>query len=169
MPDVIDPLTDAHFRVFGLLVHQFARFERLIEINIHQIAGVKTLGVTALIISGLGYSAKADVLLSLLQMHIIAEDPGIGVNFRILIQQFNAYSNLRNGIAHNTWIPGDRPNTVKPMSVSSRGGSAKIKGIHADEIDYTLEELIDISDRLSVIHDNLRSAMLAAGHFRSET
>jgi hypothetical protein len=67
-------LTDEHFRVFGAIVQWFASFEKLIEINIHQISGGEAFGLTSLLMSQLGYKAKVDTLNSLLGMVRIGGD-----------------------------------------------------------------------------------------------
>jgi hypothetical protein len=157
------PLTDAHFRAFGAIMHLFARFERLVEINIHQISGGRALGITALVISGLSYSAKVDALRSLLSFSIIGGNENIGAEMENLIREFDNHSLLRNGIAHHTWVFGDREGAVKPVSVSARGGKSKFRGIVSGERDYKLVELLSIERDLFSIIVRLRDLMLAAG------
>jgi hypothetical protein len=158
---IFDPLGDAHYLVFGRIVQQFARFERLVEIVINAALGGRMFGLTALTISGLAYNAKCEALESLLRLVTFADNQ----NSEILghITSFNAYSPLRNFIAHRSWIPGTREGSIKPLSVSARGGKAKVVGVHDEERDYTLDELFEIAGDLARIHDAFQAFLLRVG------
>jgi hypothetical protein len=60
---------------------------------------------------------------------------------------------MMNDIAHHTWIEGARKNSVKPLSISSRGGDAKVRGVLDDDKDYTIDELHNIAENLIRIHN----------------
>jgi hypothetical protein len=165
--DKMYPLTQEHFTVFGRIIHQFAIFERLVEINIHNLCGGKTMGLTALIISGLGYTAKSDVLLSLLDVMIIDRNEKTAPQIKTLVSEFNGLNPLRNNIAHHSWTRGKRDGSVKPISISTRSGKLKFKGVNPEDDGYTLSELSAISDNLARIHEELRSLMASIGHFPS--
>jgi hypothetical protein len=155
------PLTVEHFQAFGAIVHQFARFEVLIGIIINQVLGGRKLSMTAIAISSLSYSQKSDALKTLLKIAIFPDNHNTVITG--LISDFNAYSQLRNDIAHNIWREGKRHTSIKAVSVSSRGGKVKIRGISHDETDYTLGELTDIADNLTRIHDELRGFLEKVG------
>jgi hypothetical protein len=156
-----DPLTKNHLLVFGAIIQQFAHFERLIEIVINSALGARQYGVTAIALSGLSYSAKCDVLKSLLKIVNFPNDHNEIIKTHV--GNFNAYSRLRNDIAHHTWIPGDRPGSIKPLSVSARGGKAEVRGVHDDERDYKLDELDEIARTLIRIHNELRDFLEKVG------
>ena len=50
-------LTDEHYRAFGAIIHQFAAFERLVEICIAASLGAD-IGITVVAISQLSYSLR---------------------------------------------------------------------------------------------------------------
>ena len=149
-------LTDEHFRVFGAIVQWFARFERLIEINIHQISGGKNFGLTSLIVSQLGFKAKFETLNSLLGMVRIGGDEKYNTAMKAIIADFNKHSSLRNAIAHNTWTRGRPKDSVKPVYISTRSAKAKIVGVHMNEKSYKIKELLIIEKELEGYYDDLR-------------
>jgi hypothetical protein len=57
---------------------------------------------------------------------------------------FSAYNGLRNAIAHSAWKEGARPNSVKPLGLSVRGGEVTLRGVEKGERACTDQELIDI-------------------------
>jgi hypothetical protein len=153
-------LTDEHFRVFGAIVQWFASFEKLIEINIHQISGGEAFGLTSLLMSQLGYKAKVDTLNSLLGMVRIGGDEKYNTAMKVIIADFNKYSSLRNAIAHNTWTRGRPKDFVKPVYISTRSGKAKIVGVHMNEKAYKIRELRVIEKALKDHHDALAHLVL---------
>jgi hypothetical protein len=52
------------------------------------------------------------------------------------------------------WVNGTRPNSIKPMGISVRGGKGKLKGVLESEPDYLLEELISLADKLALINNS---------------
>jgi|ERR1700677_692690 hypothetical protein len=125
-------ITEDHFRAFGAIVHQFARFEVLIGIIINRALGGRQFGVTAIAISGLSYSQKSDALKTLLKIVSFPQTQNeIIIDYVI---SFNCHSALRNDIAHRIWNIGTRPGSIKAIEASSRGGKIKIRGTQPDEL-----------------------------------
>ncbi len=154
------PLGAEHLQAFGSIVQQFARFERLVELTISAILGAR-YGLVALTVAGLGYNAKCDALLSLLVAVTMDQRLKDGVSTNL--KDFNAYLPLRNAIAHHIWHDGVKPHTIKPLSVSARGGKGKVKGLADDEPEYAVDDLYKIANTLVKIHDNFRGFLFAAG------
>lgn len=155
------PLNKEHLQAFGGIVQQFARFERLVEIAISAYLNKSTYTLTAMTVSGLGYTAKCDALKSLI--HISGSTKPDKDIFAAHIDDFNQYIGLRNAIAHQVWKEGAKQGTVKPMGVSARSGKGKIKGIKDDESEYTEDDLFRIHNDLVKLHDNFRGFLLACG------
>jgi hypothetical protein len=154
-------LTDEHFHAFGVIVHQFALFERLVERCISGCLG-SHLPITMVGISQLSYSAKCDSLKSILCV------VGNGLfdhrqGLESIVDGFNEYSTVRNAIAHNQWVEGTRPNSIKPLSVTSRGGKLKIRGLTGDDKDYLAAELMEIANNLFDIRLELMQFTLDIG------
>ena len=165
MPQPIDPITNNHLTIFGAIVHQFARFERLIEETIHELLGAKQLAVTAMTLSALSYSNKKEALLSLLGIYDIK---GVdGDKIKKYVTDFNAHSYLRNHIAHHTWIEGTRPGSIKPATISSRGGKLKVTGVLDSDQDYTISELDGIVRQLIQLATDFDSYMEKVGSARA--
>lgn len=125
MPSRPYPLTGEHYHAFGIIIQQFARFERIVEGCIS--AALKSeYGTTVIAISQLSYSAKCDSLRSIL----LVEGNGlIGHQETIIgfVVKFNEYSGLRNSIAHSIWIDERREGSIKPVSA-----------IHEDFTDFMI-------------------------------
>jgi hypothetical protein len=81
------------------------------------------------------------------------------------IKDFNSFSGLRNAIAHHVWKAGTRVGSVKPLSISSRGGTKKIRGLTENERDYTLEDLLRAGNDLRVIRESFLNFLNSKGVF----
>ena len=167
MAKVRDPkfyvLTDEQLRVFGSIVHLFAQFEYIVGVIIHEMAGGKMYALTAMIVSGLGYSAKVDTLRSLLEVIDLDGDKMNSIAMKAVIDAFAKHNSLRNAIAHNTWTNGDRDGSIKPIFISVRGGKPKIKGVRTEEQDYRIDELLAIEESLKGLFKGLGD--LGVKHF----
>ena len=141
-------VTDRHLIGFGAITHQYARFERLIEAVVSRVLD-KNLGVIGLLMSGLGYRAKVDVLESLLKIFIPPQN--VKEPLEKCLVGFEANTGLRNSIAHHEWVPGARPDSIRPLSISARSGKARVRGLEDDELDYTPEEMIAIANELKAL------------------
>lgn len=153
-------INERHFLAFGAIIHHFAMFERLVEICIAHILGAHH-GAVAATVSGLGYTAKCEALTSLISMSKLPE--GYAATITTALGDFNAHNALRNGIAHHVWREGARPNSVKFLSITSRGGKAKVRGVREDERDFTTDELIDIADALLGIQERFADYLVEVG------
>jgi hypothetical protein len=160
MAEITYPLTHDHLQAFGGIVQLFARFERLVEIAVSAILGTK-YGLTAISMASLGYNAKCDVLLSLVATVIMDQKHKDAISTHV--KDFNAFSGLRNNIAHHVWREGTKSDTIKPLSVKSQGGKGKVTGFKDDEPEYTVAELFKIGNTLIAIHDSFRDFLLATG------
>ena|SRR5579862_3044320 len=154
------PINDKHFLAFGAIVQHFAMFERLVEICIAHILGAHH-GAVAATISGLGYTAKCEALTSLISMSKLPE--GYAATITKAINDFNAHNALRNGIAHHVWREGARAHSVRFLSITSRGGKAKVRGLRDGERDFTTDELIDIADELLGIQERFSDYLVEVG------
>jgi hypothetical protein len=160
MASKADPITREHLTAFGAIIHQFARFERLVEIIINAALGGRTFGLTALALSGLSYSGKCDALLSLMKIMSFSDgSTDRSGEITTIVKEFNSYNYLRNSIAHHTWIEGTRPNSVKPMSISARWGDAKVRGLAEDDQDFELNDIVNVANKLISIHERLRELL----------
>jgi len=133
------PARKSHLVAFGAIVQDFARFERLVELCVSRILKSDHF-LTAVVMSGLGYSAKCDVLTGLLEIEAWP-DAGRTLKIKEFVKAFNTHLPLRNAIAHHPWMSGIRPDSIKQLSAISRGGKVKLRGVREDEQDYTSNEL----------------------------
>jgi hypothetical protein len=164
MPDLVHSFKPEHFIVFGLIITSFARLEWLIQITI---AGVGNLdfGKILIVTRSMPYSAKRDTLYALMN------NLNMPVDHKKHIEDFldeaNKINPLRNNIAHAIWCDGSRPGSIKPMTIIVRGGKGKHLGINDDETDYTVPDLIQITDKLAIINNSYLNFLRAAGYTSS--
>ena len=165
MTSPLYPLTKEHYLAFGVIVHSFARFERLIEISIHCAIGARSFGLAAMAISGLGYQAKSEALSALLGTVKFPNDD----NAKILkyLTDFNSNLPLRNVIAHHVWREGKREGSIKPLKISVRGGKRRLQGTREEETDYTLDDLASIATSLNDQCEEFAAFLNSAGVFDS--
>jgi hypothetical protein len=97
----------------------------------------------------------------------IGGDEKHNVVMKTIIVDFNKYYALINVIAHNTWITGHREGSVKSLNISVRGGKAKIKGVHLEEVDYQIYELLIIEKTLNDLYKALADLMLSVSSIKS--
>jgi hypothetical protein len=148
------PMTAEHYMAFGAIVQHFAFFERLVEFCIAYILSAKH-APTALAVSGLGYTAKTEALTSLIGIHNIPA--GMATTMTNAVDKFKGYYNLRKAIAHQVWLRGSRPESIKVISISAKGGKAKVRGTDDGLRDYTVDELIDIANELLLFVEGFAS------------
>jgi hypothetical protein len=146
---------------FGAIISAFARFERLIEVVAAHAMGTD-IGAATIALSGLGYGPKCEAAIALIGVYPPHQDPTLAEEIKALISKFNERSPLRNHIAHRIWKHGNRPNTIKPFGLSVRG-KLKGYGMSDDDIDYSVDELIDIADELVDQYDNARAFLDSKG------
>jgi hypothetical protein len=155
-----DPISEGHYFAFGLIVQQFAQFERIVEFVINSAIRGKVLGLTSLVLSGLSYSKKCDLLKALLQIVILPANGNTAISR--FIETFNTHKALRNFIAHSAWTPGARPDAIRPLSISANWGKLKVFGLEDSEREYTTLELLEIAAELRDIRFAFHSFILAS-------
>ncbi len=156
------PPTDEHLTGFGAIVQQFARFERLMEVTMAALLGAN-LGPVTILVAGLGYAGKRDALLSLTKAKIMpAKDQKKIIGF---LDDLHKYAGLRNSIAHSVWKHGRRAGAIKPINLTVRGGTMRVRGLRQNEPDYTADELFEISGRLADLHNQFRDYLESASLF----
>ena len=147
------PPTEDHYRAFGGIVQQFARHERLIERAIARMLGAG-IGATSIVTSGLGYLGKRDALLSLIKLSTMPKSNA--ENIIGFLDKLHSRNGLRNAIAHNVWKAGEREGSIKPLGLTARGGTGKIRGLRKNEPDYTARDLLKIATELTILHNSFR-------------
>jgi hypothetical protein len=143
-------LDDDHFRAFGAIIHTFARCEALMVGATSTLIGAD-LVFFSMVSAELPYRGKRDILLALINERRIPPDQIEKVTG--YLGELHKWNKLRNAIAHSTWTPGERPDSIKPLSLSVRGGKATYTGIDPEEDrEYTKRELINIGNQLIDLH-----------------
>src|SRR5687767_9836558 len=116
-------LTQGHYSAFGCIIHVFARHDMLIVAGISQLVGGYA-GRVMHLTAEMPYRAKKDAFVALLKSLTLPGDQVERICW--FLGEINAYIDLRNAIAHNTWARGDRPESIKPLSLVVRGGKTMI-------------------------------------------
>jgi hypothetical protein len=161
---MVQPLTEKHLVVFGLIITSFARLEWLIQITIAAV-GRLDFATTLIVTRSLPYKAKRDTLYALLNKLNMPE------NHKTEIKDFldaaDKLNTLRNNIAHAMWTAGKRPGSIKPMTILVQGGSGRYIGIDDSDKDYTIDELVHSTDKLAIINNSYLNFLRAAGYTAS--
>jgi len=88
--------------------------------------------------SAYGYDAIKNLLkAAITESNQSEEDKVSGIK---LIDKVHDKSNLRNNIAHNSWKPGRREGSIKPLVLKTKG-SVLMLGTGHNEKDWTAKEL----------------------------
>jgi hypothetical protein len=157
---VPNPVSQDHLLGFGAIIHEYARFERLIEIVVSVLMNSE-VGPVGIVMSGLGYRGKIDVLNSFLLLTSLPANHK--TVFADVLKRLDAHNALRNLIAHYDWVPGERPESIRPLSITARGGKAKVRGVEDGEPDYTASELMAIAHEVSGLYRELCDHLFAIG------
>lgn len=137
-------MTDAHYTAFGRIVQAFVSVETMYAHLAERILGIET-HASALVFAAYGY----DALKNLLQA-VISESNQPDDEKKValkLIEKVQDKSRLRNNVAHNSWKPGRRPGSIKPMVLRTKGAFL-ILGIEHNEKDWTAKELSAEADEI---------------------
>ena len=106
------------------------------------------------IFSTIQYSQKKDVLRAIHETDVFPELP-----FRVEVLDFVARlqneSELRNKIAHSTWVVGNKPDRLKSIRMKTRG-RVQIVGFLDDTKEYSLNEFEGCGDRLENLAKDIR-------------
>ena len=134
-PSVVTP---EHATAFGYIIHTFAKLEFHMQTAV---AGMLDTDVaTAILLMGdTNYRQKRQVVRNIHQTRGI--DGYVHPDLTNLLDEIHAHSGLRNHIAHSIWTSGQRPESIKPMYLKTRGKFPTPVGDWHNEKDYTLEEL----------------------------
>ena len=157
IPKLFSPVGDEHFRAFGAIVHMFARHEFLM-IGIISVITKLPVHQAAMLMAELPYRGKRETLLAMIKL----TRPAIQVEkISGYLGELHKWNQLRNAIAHCIWVDGARPNTIKAMSMSVRGGSADFKGIDDEEPEYTAKDLVSAATQLVNLHSRFKEYLFA--------
>jgi hypothetical protein len=126
-----------HLRIFGAIIQYFARLELLMTSIVAQLLQI-SMTDSMIMMAGVGYAAKRAALLSILENHDVPLDRKTKIIK--FLDEFHKHNNLRNNIAHNSWLEGRRPNSIKPGLVIVRGGKGRFIGVEDNEPDMTFED-----------------------------
>lgn len=145
--------TEVDYATFGNIIHSFAKFEHALIGALAHVSGlpiVKLLVIT----QELQYAARLNTLYSFMELY--NTDASLKSELKGFFDEVHKYNGLRNFIAHSIWTTGVREHSVKPMTIRIRGRQGKLIGVTDDgtEKDYTSGELIDISNRLALLHNS---------------
>src|SRR5271155_4307580 len=155
-------MTEAAFAAFGGIIQTFAKFEHALALTLAHIAQLDRAKLL-IIMQGLSYGARRDTLYSYMELY--STDPRLKSDLKGYFDAVNEYNGLRNHIAHSIWAPGIQPNSYRPMTVRIRGGKGTMLGVIDDgsENDYTDQELLDIGDKLTLLHNSFVHFALRLG------
>lgn len=143
--------SDAHFKAFGALIHNYASVETGLKIVL---SGILNAPLRLVLIMTEPYSALnlRQVLKAVAKEH---EWPDKHLETLMqIVGDVKPISPLRNQIAHCRWTEGARPDAVKPRRVDIREERARYYGDDEDERDWTAAELDEQAEKLIAI--NLR-------------
>ncbi|MTJ82175.1 MAG: hypothetical protein F8N37_14370 [Telmatospirillum sp.] len=152
-----------HLLAFGAIVQWFARHEYLMQTAMAGITGTD-LSTILVLTAGLSYTAKRDALASL--THTTGLPEPVGEAVRTYLDDLNRHNGLRNAVAHSMWVPGSRPDSIKPMRLIVRGGIGKPVGHIEDERDYLAEELLQVATDVAGIYQRFVEFLLSSGLVR---
>ena len=155
------PVSPGQFAAFGAIIQWFACHELLMQMTMAGIMKSDLNAVLALT-SGHGYAGKRDAFQSLLRVAHVPPEIDIE-KLRGFVGEIHKHSSLRNKIAHCTWTPGTRPNSIKPTEMMVRGGKAEFVGVDDDDTDYTEAELIQIANELTQLHHRFHAYLDETG------
>lgn len=152
-------LTREMLVAFASIIQSFARLEFVLQLTM---AAVGRIGLDAAmpLTAGLGYQGKRDALFAISEganvpQHQLDE-------IRSFLDEADRFNALRNAIAHSVWVPGTRPNSIKPMGIKVRG-KLKYVGVLDSERDYTQADLLGAADKLVIINNSYMDFLRQSG------
>ena len=112
----------------------------------------------------LQYRALRDTLYSYMELYDVKQN--IKEYVRLFFNGIDKYSGLRNHIAHSVWITGERVDSIMPQSIKIQGGKGKLINDKDDpnRREFTSVELIDIQNKLSMMHNSYVSWLRSLGY-----
>lgn len=162
----LSPLTDEHFRAFGAIIHLFARHEALM-VGVMSTLTKTELYAIGLLTAELPYRGKRETMLAMLKDYRV--DGTIRERISWFMGELHKHNQLRNHIAHSRWTAGNRPKSIKPISLSIRGGTATMLGVNSEEKDYTDKEMINIAHELIRNRNQFATYLISNGLLQQPT
>ena len=153
-------LNEDHFRTFGAIIHLFAKYEALMT-GIMACVGKADRTFVSMLASELPYRGKRETTLAMIKSNSLPDEQQERIAW--FLGELHKHNQLRNAIAHSLWKRGIRPATVRPLSMSVRGGKLDYRGLADDEIDYTGDELVDIANELISNYDKFAEYLDSVG------
>jgi hypothetical protein len=170
-------VTDQHLLFFGTIVQCFARYEFLMQEIMAAVSGADATSVK-LLTATLSFNEKRDALFRLLSHRAVPFDQIEQIRSYLRIP--SAFTSLRDDIAHSIWTEGVPQGSIWPAWLS-HGSLTAVKPLHdigsqakafvegdADKVTYTLDDLREISHRLTLNHSGLEAYAVAIGLARSQ-
>lgn len=139
-------LTDSHYILFGRIMYGYASAESRFKILLSAMLDMD-IGTFLIVSEPYNSSQLKNVLKSITKLSEFESDDEFD-KIIALVGRFQTFSKMRNKIAHSRWVDGDRPNSIKPISMNIREGKAVPSGYVAGEKDYTIEDLWAITKEL---------------------
>lgn len=161
--DSADCLSERHLLLFGSIIHWFARYERLMLEIAASVAG-SDYAAMLLLTRGLDFEGKRQSLLDLLRHREIPLDHYDRIYGFLGVPQ--ASMQLRNDIAHSTWISVPYsgwiqpewvlhpPPRVKPRRTDPGASADKFVETEEDKIGYSIGDLEEAAANLAANHAN---------------
>ncbi|GEM_PF-1088435 len=173
MPEPLNGcLTGQHLRLFGSIVHWFARHEILIEDVMSAVSGASRADVM-LLTRRLDFNAKREALLDLLRHHHTPIDKFDRICAYLLVP--HTQMPLRRDIVHSTWRQGrhleyiqpnwilNLPTTIRPVSDDLDEPSERQMPRDDRELTYSIKDLEDIEGILAENHRAMSELLGQAG------
>jgi hypothetical protein len=160
MADDISPFTDEHAKYFGHIINIFARIETQMMVCAAGILNTD-LATAYILMADTHYRQKRQTLLHL--------NITLGINgyrepeLTAILDGIHKLSGLRNAIAHNTWVKGNRPNSIKPMQLILRGEEPTPLGHWHNEQSYTPDDLRADAIKLETLSRRLAELLETTG------
>lgn len=146
MAESLEPkfISRDHNAAFGRIVQAFVTAQVVYQHVLEKTFRLDT-AVAALMFSAYGYDQTKNLLKATISESGLPEsERKLGIS---LIDKVNDKAALRNNIAHCSWKPGQKPGTLRPMVMKTRG-SVFILGIEHNEKEWAADELHAEADEI---------------------
>jgi hypothetical protein len=132
-------ITDEHYAAFGRIINTIADIDGLLDNIIVTIVQGKQKEVVLPLLTMLSSKSKIDYIVAMGKEGATMSPNAIN-ELEKLMDRVRKAHNLRNQIAHCTWMRGTKPGTIKPLVMSARN-VLKLLGIEHNEKQWTAAEL----------------------------
>lgn len=130
-------ITPEHYHAFGRIVQAFVAVEDFYTEIIGNIVGVDS-GNAFFLLSNSSYDGVKNIIKTITSGLDIPEDQK--KEGAALIDKVHDKATLRHNVAHDAWVAGKRPKSIKPIVLKAKGRLVA-KGPFNNEKDWTAEEL----------------------------